>query len=105
MGTHPRQQGPDGVTVTDHHSIDAADLPGLRTYPESAGETYQGERGFGAGSGDLQRTRPARFGERAVREKCTPPRCFAIAEFTANDSGWQAAHWTPTAIHDPGLFR
>ena len=105
MGTHPRQQGPDGVTVTNHHSVDAADLPGLRADPESARRAHQRESGFGTGRGDFQRTRSARFGERAMRQEGAPPGCLTIAEPTSNDGRRQAAHRTPTAIHDPGLFR
>ena len=57
----------------------------------------------GPGTGDLQRHRAARLGQRAVGEERAAPGRFAVAAAAGDHLPGQPAHRPPVAVHQAGL--
>jgi MFS family permease len=76
----PGQHGADTLAVADHHPIHAAGIAGLGGDLQPPGGTDEGQRRFRAGTGDLERHRAARLGQRPVHEERAAPGGLAVAD-------------------------
>ena len=103
VGAEPGEQRADRVAVADHDPVDAADLAGLGLDAEPAGDADQGERGLGAGAGDLERGGAAGLGERAVGQERAAPGGDGVAAAAGDDRGRQPADRAAALVEQAGL--
>nr|CRL78168.1 hypothetical protein CPGR_04547 [Mycolicibacterium malmesburyense] len=103
LRAHPRQQGADRLAVAHHHSVRSANLARLRADPQPARGADKCQCRLRARTTDLQRRRPTRLGERAVRQKRSAPSCFGVGNAAADHLRGQAPHGPAPQIEQTGL--
>src|SRR5579859_6444872 len=103
--TEPGQQRADRVPVPDHDPVHPAHLAGLGVDLQPPGGPGQCQRRLRAGAGHLERHRPARAGEAAVRQEGPAPGRLAVAGRAGHHVPGQPADRPPVAVYQPGLAR
>src|SRR5262249_13513934 len=78
-------------------------LARLRLHAQPAADANQGQRGLGRRAGDLERARPAGFGERAVRQERATPGCLGVSDAAGHDVVRQTLDRAAAQIDEPSL--
>ena len=99
----PGQQRADRVAVPHHHPVDPAHLARLGLDAHPAGRADQRQRRLRPGTGDLQRRRPARLGERAVGQERAPPGRLRVADPARDHLRRQPPYGPAALVEQAGL--
>ncbi len=103
VGAQPGEHRADGVAVADDDAVDPADLTGLGRDAQPARRPDQRQRRLGTGTGDLQRRRAARLGQRPVRQEGAAPGGLGVAQRAVDDRRREPADRAAGCVDESGL--
>src|SRR5690606_36277748 len=103
MRAKPREQRADRVAVTHDHPDGAAHVPGLGLDLKPPGRADQRQGGLGPRTGDFQRRRAPRLGQRPPGQERASPRRLGIVVGAIDDQWRQPANGAAAAVDQSGL--